>query len=91
MSVAKKRVREAFRAAVFARDRGRCLVCGHPAVDAHHIVPREQSIDGGYVVENGASLCAACHESAEAGDISAGDLFELLKKWRALASYRVRE
>ena len=90
MSVAKKRVREAFRAAVFRRDRGRCLVCGHPAVDAHHIVPREQVVGGGYLVENGISLCSECHVRAEAGAIPSADLFSLVRK-QVLASYRVRE
>ncbi len=34
-------------------------------LDAHHITDRSQMPNGGYVAENGASLCSACHEKAE--------------------------
>lgn len=34
--------REAFRDAVFARDGGNCVICGHPAADAHHIIERRR-------------------------------------------------
>jgi hypothetical protein len=65
MSEKKKRVRSAFRSAVFARDGHRCVMCGGPAVDPHHITDRSLMPNGGYVVENGVSLCAPCHELAE--------------------------
>lgn len=66
MSAKKKKVRAAFRDAVFGRDGGRCACCGAPAVDPHHITDRSLMPHGGYVAENGISLCAACHELAEA-------------------------
>lgn len=66
MSQNKKQVRAAFREAVFRRDGCRCRMCGRPAVDPHHITDRNQMPHGGYVAENGISLCAACHELAEA-------------------------
>lgn len=34
-------------------------------LDAHHITDRNEMPNGGYVVENGASLCSVCHENAE--------------------------
>lgn len=57
--------REAFKRDVFARDRGACIHCGAPAVDAHHILDRKLFADGGYYLSNGASLCAPCHLQAE--------------------------
>jgi 5-methylcytosine-specific restriction endonuclease McrA len=65
MSRKKKRVRQQFRNAVFVRDAGRCRVCGALAVDAHHIVNRNEMPDGGYVPTNGIALCASCHRKAE--------------------------
>jgi 5-methylcytosine-specific restriction endonuclease McrA len=32
--------RNEFRQAVFERDNYRCVICGDPAVDAHHIIER---------------------------------------------------
>lgn len=51
--------RDDFRARVFARDKNTCVVpgCGLPAEDAHHIIERRLWPDGGYYLENGASLC----------------------------------
>lgn len=67
----KKRVRIAFRIAVFYRDGYRCLVCGTPGtdetLDPHHVTDRNQIPHGGYVAENGITLCKRCHEKAEAG------------------------
>ena len=57
--------RDEFREAVFARDGGRCVVCNTPAKDAHHILERRLFADGGYYVENGASLCERHHLEAE--------------------------
>lgn len=57
--------RDEFRVAVFARDGGKCLVCGRPAVDAHHLVERRLWPDGGYFLENGASVCEEHHLAAE--------------------------
>jgi hypothetical protein len=86
----KKQVRATFRAAVFERDRYRCVMCGklgrdrqggdgHAAyhetspdgvlvpLDAHHITDRHEMPHGGYVRENGITLCDdGCHGLAEA-------------------------
>jgi len=34
-------------------------------LDAHHITDRNLMPNGGYVKENGISLCSTCHEKAE--------------------------
>lgn len=71
MSQNKKAVRAAFRTAVFTRDKHQCRMCGwKPAtgdegLDAHHITDRNELPNGGYVKENGISLCADYHIKAE--------------------------
>lgn len=62
--------REQFRERVFARDGGRCVLCGAPAVDPHHIMERKLFSDGGYYLDNAASVCARCHLLCERTDIS---------------------
>ena len=57
--------RDAFRAAVFARDANKCVICGQPCADAHHIIERRLWEDEGYYLDNGASLCPAHHIQAE--------------------------
>lgn len=74
MSAQKKQVRKNFRAAVFERDGYSCRACGFESsperadaeLDAHHITDRNEMPNGGYVAENGISLCADCHQNAEA-------------------------
>ena len=60
-----KRWREAFRNDCLERDKGKCIFCGDPAIDAHHIIDRSKMPNGGYVIHNGASACGACHVKAE--------------------------
>lgn len=57
--------RDQFREGVFARDGHRCVFCGQPAVDAHHIMERRLWSDGGYYLENGASVCEEHHLACE--------------------------
>lgn len=67
MSHGKKKVREDFRDAVFGRDRFKCVVCGgRENLDAHHITDRSLMPHGGYVKENGITLCGEHHLQAEA-------------------------
>jgi hypothetical protein len=79
----KKKMRKQFRDAVFKRDGYKCVVCGLKSspdrvdqdLDAHHITPREEMPHGGYVEQNGVSLCdpsktggtlaKGCHYKAE--------------------------
>lgn len=71
MSSEKKKIRQNFRDAVFKRDNNRCKACGWMLItadlqlDAHHITDRNLMPNGGYVEENGISLCPGCHEKAE--------------------------
>lgn len=60
-----KEWRRNFRSEVIARDRNQCVICGQIAQDAHHITDRHQIPNGGYVPENGISLCGTCHTLAE--------------------------
>jgi len=68
--------RDEFRNAVFRRDGHKCVVCGQPAKDAHHIVERRLWPDGGYYVSNGASVCEEHHLKAESTEISCDELRE---------------
>lgn len=69
----KKVIRKLFRDACYKRDGFRCAVCGMKSskdkaqeeLDAHHITDRHEMPNGGYVKENGISLCPECHEKAE--------------------------
>lgn len=63
----KKEVRRRFREACYERDGHKCRVCGAEGVklDAHHVTDRTLLEFGGYVSENGISLCEPCHEKAE--------------------------
>lgn len=57
--------RDQFREGVFARDGYKCVFCDQPAVDAHHILERRLWPDGGYYLENGASVCEEHHLACE--------------------------
>ena len=73
MSQRKKLIRQQFRDSVFERDGFACVGCGFQSspdraedeLDAHHITDRNDMPNGGYVAENGISLCAQCHVKAE--------------------------
>ena len=88
----KKDLRKNFRQATFSRDKYCCQWCGngpfleHPEnhLDAHHITDRNEIPNGGYVAENGISLCKygkdgeeSCHLKAEKFHITSG------KEWTA--------
>jgi 5-methylcytosine-specific restriction endonuclease McrA len=97
----KQLVRERFREAVFKRDNFTCRKCGTKASDtvrhdAHHIIDRNEMPNGGYVKENGITLCEpVCHMLAEKFHISGGtewepgmhpkDLFNLIGSSRDIA------
>ncbi|MEO7172791.1 HNH endonuclease signature motif containing protein [Flavobacterium sp.] len=73
MSKNKKLVRERFRDLTFKRDKYCCVMCGFKStpenaideLDSHHLINREAMPSGGYVPENGISLCSDCHIKAE--------------------------
>lgn len=62
--------REQFRKSVFERDNFKCVFCEKPAVDAHHIIERRLWPDGGYYLNNGASVCEKHHFDCEKTIIS---------------------
>lgn len=66
--------RSLFREDVFNRDRYKCVNCGMPGQDAHHILERRLWPDGGYHLDNGATVCGTCHLEAEATLISCDTL-----------------
>jgi len=77
----KKTIRRIFRQEVFERDGYKCRLCGKAgydhndgtqrivrdrvALDAHHISDRHNMPAGGYVKENGISVCEECHLKVE--------------------------
>ena len=67
-------VRDDFRNGVFARDSHKCVICKLPAADAHHILERRLFPDGGYYMDNGASVCPDCHMRCEETNISVEDV-----------------
>ena len=66
--------RDKFREEVFTRDKFKCVFCDKPAVDAHHILERRLWPDGGYYLENGASVCSEHHLACERTAISVEDV-----------------
>lgn len=74
----KKRIRQTFREAVFQRDKYQCKVCGSATekLDPHHITDRNEMPNGGYVKENGITLCEMCHFKAEMYHLSGKENWE---------------
>lgn len=68
--------RDEFRNSVFSRDGYKCVICGAPHQDAHHIIERRLFSDGGYYLDNGATLCGDCHIKAETTEISCEEIRE---------------
>lgn len=66
--------REEFSRQVLARNRGKCIFCSRPAVDAHHILERKLFLDGGYYLENGAAVCEEHHWQCELTQLSVEDV-----------------
>ena len=71
--------RDKFRESVFARDNHTCVFCSKPAVDAHHILERRLWPDGGYHIDNGASVCAEHHMACEMTTISVEEVLAACK------------
>jgi len=79
MDGTKLLTRDQFREGVFERDDHKCVICGAPAVDAHHILERRLFTDGGYYLNNGASVCEEHHLACEMTTISVEDIREACK------------
>lgn len=77
--------RDNFREAVFRRDQGRCVFCpATTSLDAHHIVERRLWPDGGYYLDNGATVCETHHRACEATTISCDEVRTAAKIARVL-------
>lgn len=78
----KKNIREKFRNDVFKRDKNTCQLCKKHSddisiFDAHHITDRSEMPNGGYVKENGITVCKDnCHMKCEKYHISGGKEWE---------------
>lgn len=68
--------RPEFKRQVFERDGHTCVFCSLPAVDAHHIMDRKLWVDGGYYLDNGASVCEDHHFRCETTEISVEEVRE---------------
>lgn len=81
--------RDTFRTEVLRRDNYKCVICGYAnlsepdcGLDAHHILERRLWDDGGYYLDNGASLCddhdgtIGCHKKAEMTALSCDTIRE---------------
>ena len=71
--------RQDFKKLVFQRDKMKCIFCTKDAVDAHHILDRKLFPDGGYYLDNGASVCEAHHWDCEEGRITVEQVRERCK------------
>lgn len=86
----KKTIRKEFRKQCLKRDEYKCVICGYSPkeeseLDVHHIVNRKNMPNGGYVLENGITLCCDksnnktdCHLKAEFGEFSEEELFAMI-------------
>lgn len=94
----KQQIRENFRNSVFSRDKHKCVFCNIAEnLDAHHITDRNSSLflNGGYVKENGITLCPEHHMICEKFHITNGvewqdgfhpdDLYKIINSSKELA------
>lgn len=78
----KKEIRNNFKNSVFKRDKNTCQVCNKKhsstdGLDAHHITDRSIIPNGGYVKENGITVCKQdCHFKVEMFHIYDGEKWE---------------
>ena len=69
----KQIIRMKFSESVFKRDGYKCIFCNEKEdLDAHHITDRNEMPNGGYIKENGITLCPMHHMEAEEFHITDG-------------------
>lgn len=96
MELNKKSIRKKFKTDVFKRDKYKCLICGSTEyLTVHHITDRNEMPNGGYVVENGITVCPDCHFDVELFHITEGieytpnlhpnDLYRMINSSKELA------
>lgn len=66
--------REKFNELTFKRDKHKCVFCDNNKIVAHHIIERKLFSDGGYYIDNSASVCDEHHWAVEKTDISVEDV-----------------
>ena len=67
--------RDNFRELVFKRDNYKCIICDEVNnLDAHHIIERRLFNNGGYFIDNGATLCSKHHIMAEETTLSCEEI-----------------
>lgn len=84
-----KQWRKQFNEDCLKRDENKCVFCGKTEnLDVHHILDRHLMPNGGYVKENGITLCEEHHWKAEeyhmGGDPEAG--FYPMDLWNKIGS-----
>lgn len=68
--------REDFKRLCFERDNHTCVFCDKAATAAHHILERKLFSDGGYYLNNAASVCDAHHIDCEKTTIPLEDVYK---------------
>lgn len=72
--------RNEFREGCLERDNHKCVVCGETQdLSVHHIIERRLWKDGGYYMDNGATLCERHHIQAETTELSCEEVREYAK------------
>ena len=62
--------RDIFRESCLKRDNFKCVICeSSEDLSVHHIIERRLWSDGGYYMDNGATLCEEHHIEAETTDL----------------------
>lgn len=74
--MSRKSARDHFREAVLRRDGHSCVApgCLNPGTEVHHLIERRLFPDGGYIADNGVSLCPEHHVLAETTVLDAQEL-----------------
>lgn len=67
--------RETFKKECFKRDKYKCVFCEKEAIDAHHILDRKLFKDGGYYLDNAASVCSEHHFDCEYTKITVQEVY----------------
>lgn len=67
--------REQFNELTFKRDNHTCVFCNDTKIVAHHIIERKLFPDGGYYLNNSASVCDEHHWAVEKTDISVKEVW----------------
>lgn len=63
--MSKTKIQKIFESSVFGRDEMLCRICDKIADVAHQIISKNAFLNGGFVIENGISLCDDCCEKVK--------------------------